>query len=112
MSKILYVDDAKLEQIFTNNLNEVVIVDIRNPGEHSAEYIDGSVNLPLDELLAADKNQFKDKVVLFHCKGGVRTKANQHLLEAFASKESLCLEGGIEQWKNCGKPVKEPSSNH
>lgn len=111
MSKILYIDDNKLEQLFTSETGEVVIVDIRNPGEHSVEYIDGSVNLPLDELLTANKNQFKDKVILFHCKGGVRTRANQHLLEAFASKESFCLEGGIDQWKSCGKPVKQPLYN-
>lgn len=107
MSNITYINDTILHEFSSDDLENMVIVDIRNPGEHAAEYIDGSVNLPLDELLTADKNQFKDKVVLFHCKGGVRTKANQHLLEAFASKESLCLEGGIEQWKTCGKAVKK-----
>lgn len=111
MSKVLYIDDGKLEKLFTSKFNEVVIIDIRNPGEYSVEYIDGSINLPLDELLTADKNQFKDRVILFHCKGGIRTRANQHLLEAFASKESLCLEGGIDQWKNCGKPVKQSLYN-
>ncbi|MDD3267344.1 MAG: rhodanese-like domain-containing protein, partial [Burkholderiales bacterium] len=86
MSKVLYIDDGKLEELFAKKADDVVIVDIRNPGEYSVEYIDGSINLPLDELLTADKNQFKDKIILFHCKGGIRTKANQHLLEAFASK--------------------------
>ncbi len=109
MSKVLYIDDGKLEHLFTSVFGEIVIVDIRNPGEHAIEYIDGSINLPLDELLTADKNQFKNKVILFHCKGGVRTRSNQHLLEAFASKGSLCLEGGIDQWKSCGKPVIQPS---
>lgn len=110
MSKIEYVDNATLVEMVSENGEisaDVVIVDIRNPSENAAEYIDGSVNIPLDELLSSDKQQFKDKVILFHCKGGVRTKANQHILEAFNSKQSLCLEGGIEQWKNCGRPVKK-----
>ena len=110
MSKIEYVDNAALVEIFPDNdsvNHDIVIVDIRNPGEYAAEYIEGSVNIPLDELLSSDKQQFKDKVILFHCKGGVRTRANQHILEAFNSKQSLCLEGGIEQWKNCGRPVKK-----
>lgn len=110
MSKIEYVDNATLVEMVSENGEisaDVVIVDIRNPSENAAEYIDGSINIPLDELLSSDKQQFKDKVILFHCKGGVRTKANQHILEAFNSKQSLCLEGGIEQWKNCGRPVKK-----
>lgn len=110
MSKIEYIDEAKLVELFPNGSNknpDIVIVDIRNPGEYAAEYIDGSVNIPLDELLSSDKQQFKDKTIVFHCKGGVRTKANQHILEAFASKQSLCIDGGIEQWKSCGHPIKK-----
>lgn len=110
MSKIEYIDEVKLAELFPNGSNKnpgIVIVDIRNPGEYAAEYIDGSVNIPLDELLSSDKQQFKDKTIVFHCKGGVRTKANQHILESFASKQSLCLDGGIEQWKNCGHPIKK-----
>lgn len=110
MSKIEYIDDVKLLELFSssdNSNSDLVIVDIRNQGEYAAEYIEGSVNIPLDELLSSDKHQFKDKVIVFHCKGGVRTKANQHILETFFSKQSLCLEGGIEQWKNCGLPVKK-----
>lgn len=109
MSKIKYLDDATLLGMFPNKINDkdnIVIVDIRNPGEYSVEYIEGSINIPLDELLSSDKQQFKDKTIVFHCKGGVRTKANQHILEAFASVESLCLEGGIDQWKNCKLKVK------
>ncbi len=106
-NKLEYLDDGSLQELFANDTqNEITIVDVRNPGEHAAEYIDGSINLPVDELLTADKNQFKDKVVVFHCKGGIRTRANQHLLEAFSTKRTLCMEGGIDQWINLGKPIK------
>lgn len=108
-SNFEYLDDAQLKSMFPNGSNpdeNVVIVDIRSTGEYAAEYIAGSVNLPLDELLTQDKNQFKEKVVVFHCKGGVRTKNNQHILEMFATKKSYSMAGGIEQWKSCNQPVK------
>ncbi len=110
MSRIEYLDDQELCTMFPNGMslnNDVVIVDVRSAGEYAAEYISGSVNIPLDELLTNDKNQFKDKVVVFHCKGGVRTRNNQHVLEMFATKQSFCMAGGIEQWKSCNHPVKK-----
>lgn len=110
MSKIEYLNDQELIAMFPNGANlsdDVVIVDVRSFGEHTVESISDSINLPLDELLMHDKNQFKDKVVVFHCKGGVRTKNNQHVLEMFATKKSFCMTGGIEQWKSCNLPVKK-----
>lgn len=109
MSKLEYIDDATLATLFPSGKlqhPDMVIIDIRSADEYAVECIEGSINIPLDDLLFSDKNKFKDKVILFHCKGGVRTKANEHILEAFNSARSLCLSGGIEQWKKCGNRVK------
>ena len=108
MRRVEHLNDEKLNDLFASDTTPdgVLIVDVRNAGEYAAEYIDGSFNLPVDELLTADKNQFKDKVVVFHCKGGVRTRANEYLLEAFVTKQTLCMEGGIDQWKKLGKTTK------
>ncbi|HCY39704.1 MAG TPA: hypothetical protein DHV02_07545 [Neisseriales bacterium] len=110
MSKIEYLDDEQLKSMFPNGVvsdADVLIIDVRSPGENAAEYIEGSTNIPLDELMSFDRNKYKDKTLVFHCKGGVRTKANQHVLESLASKQSFCFDGGIEQWKSCGHPIKK-----
>ncbi len=106
MSKVCFLNDEQLRDLFQSATDDIIVVDVRNSGEYAVEHIADSINLPVDELLTADKNQFKDKVVVFHCKGGVRTRANEHLLDAFATKQTYCMEGGIDQWKNLGNPIK------
>jgi rhodanese-related sulfurtransferase len=83
----------------------VVVVDVRSAPEYALEHIANSINISLDDLARVEKNYFKDKIVVFHCKGGIRTKSNEHLLQTFHSKQSYCLSGGIEQWKCCGFKV-------
>lgn len=107
MSKIQYLDDVGLKSRFSDGVSNdnTVIIDVRAPSEAMVERIAGSVNIPLDEIPQCDKSQFADKTLVFHCKGGVRTRNNQALLEQFASLESYSMDGGIEQWKNCGFKV-------
>ena len=108
MSKVQYLDNSQLIELFPGGKIphvDLLIIDVRAPGEYAEEHIEGSINLPLDEFIGFDKASYKDKVLIFHCKGGVRTKSNQHILETLASKESWCLDGGIEQWKSCGFKV-------
>lgn len=108
MSRIEYLDDNHLKQLFPDgkvNSTELVVIDVRAPMEAAVERIAGSVNIPLEALPHIDKNAYQDKTVVFHCKGGVRTRANQPLLESLKSKNSYCMAGGIEQWKKCGNQV-------
>ena len=107
MSKIQYLDDASLKSRFPAGVSndDTVIIDVRAPLEAMVERIACSINLPLDEMPLCDKSKFAGKTLVFHCKGGVRTRNNQTLLEQFDSSESYCMDGGIEQWKNCGFKV-------
>src|SRR5690606_41072996 len=44
--------------------------------------------------------------VVFHCRSGMRTRANAAALEAAAGgREVLLLDGGIDAWKQAGLPV-------
>lgn len=79
------------------------LVDIRTPDEHAREYIPGAVNVPLAQI---DSLQAGDCPVVFHCRSGVRTKANAVRLEAATSAPCYVLEGGIEAWRRAGLEVK------
>ncbi len=84
-----------------------LLVDIRAPDEHARERISGACCVPLDRLQAA--LQLRDaaaSTVVFHCRSGMRTRANAAALEAAAGgREVLLLDGGIDAWKQAGLPV-------
>jgi rhodanese-related sulfurtransferase len=81
-----------------------LLIDIRETTEHAQENIAGAWNVPLSSIASMDLSS--DRVIVFHCKGGSRTKANADALLKAAGKDAFVLEGGIESWKANGLPVK------
>jgi rhodanese-related sulfurtransferase len=84
---------------------DVVIIDIRSPEEYSQEHIPGSINLPPDEIPYCDQQQHADKVLLFHCRAGVRTQKAAPVLQKLSCQQSYCLAGGLNAWKEAKFPV-------
>lgn len=84
------------------NKKDIVIIDIREPNEYAKEHIANSINVPLRELEKYDFSQHEGKAIIFHCKSGIRTRSAQSQLATIGIKDVYCLEGGIEQWKQCG----------
>lgn len=80
--------------------NGALLVDIRPGDEHARERIAGAVNVPLTDLSSLVA---KGRVVVFHCRSGMRTAAHADALEA-AAKGVPChlLEGGIDGWRKAG----------
>lgn len=85
-----------------------VIIDIREPDEYAREHIVGARNAPISKLNGAPVHQQGD-VVIYHCKSGMRTEANAHLLPT-ESCEAYVLEGGLEAWKSAGLKVETDRS--
>lgn len=86
------------------------IVDVRDADEFAREHIPGARNAPLAALGpdAAPPMALNNSggVLVYHCKSGMRTKANAaKLAEAAGLCEAYILEGGIEAWKAAGLPV-------
>jgi len=82
-----------------------VLVDVREDFEHTSERIDGSRHAPLGSLdpeaLRAD---CADKRIVFHCVSGTRsTEAATRC--ATAGGAVFHLLGGIEAWKQSGRPT-------
>jgi phage shock protein E len=75
------------------------LVDVRSPAEHAAGHIDGSVNIPVQELggrmteLGADKK----KPVVVYCASGMRSASAASMLRraGFADVHDL---GSIARW--------------
>lgn len=82
-----------------------VFVDIREADEYAREHISGSRHVPLSGIgsRAAAK---PGEVVIFHCRSGMRSQANEdRLAAAAASCDAYVMEGGLEAWKKAGLPV-------
>ncbi len=85
-----------------------VIIDIREPDEFAREHITGAKNAPLSTIGGAQAYKAGD-IVVYHCKSGIRTKANEAQLPADTC-EAYILEGGIDGWKGAGLGVETDAS--
>ena len=87
-----------------------VLGDIRGADEYAREHIRGARHLSLDQLNAAGPELVGSKAVIFHCRGGQRTRMNEARLAGCVSCEAYMLEGGIDAWKAEGLEVeKDPA---
>ena len=84
---------------------EIVLVDVREPNEHNAERIKGSVNVPLSRLEAAKLPEAVGKTVVMQCAGGVRSAKAVTVCRKRGLKVDHHLAGGISAWKANGLPT-------
>lgn len=84
-----------------------VLVDVRERDEHARERIPGARNVALSSLEQAELEAGPGKIVLFHCKSGMRTLGNASKLAAKAGEgcDAYVVEGGLDAWRKAGLPV-------
>ncbi|MDI9866002.1 MBL fold metallo-hydrolase [Flectobacillus sp. DC10W] len=79
-----------------------LVIDVRRPGEFSAEHVDGAINLPLDYI---DENlsEFpKDKPFYIHCAGGYRSMIASSILKARGIDNFIDINGGFGAIQKAG----------
>jgi rhodanese-related sulfurtransferase len=82
-----------------------LIVDVRNPPELATEgRIEGSVNIPLNELPARLADVPEGREVVTVCKVGMRSFNAAAWLRQMG-RNAVSLRGGMDQWKALGLPV-------
>ena len=85
---------------------EAVLIDVREPGEHAAQHIDGAMLHPLGKVCCDELPDTAGKKVVLHCARGKRSAmACQKLLAEDDSLQLYNLEGGISAWGAQGLPV-------
>ena len=88
-------------------MGEIVLVDIRSPGEYARAHVEGARLLPMEEVTAATLPSGGTRVVLM-CGSGMRTgKVASELLAGGMSRVAH-LGGGISAWAQSGRPVVRP----
>lgn len=89
-------------------LDDVRIVDVREPSEWDAGRIEGSVLIPLNDLMAGRGEGLEsDRPVVLVCRSGSRSEVAALLLRA-RGFEAHNLKGGLEAWQAEGLPLTTP----
>ncbi len=90
--------------------HQILLVDLREPDEYRAQRIAQAHLRPLSVLPlmpAPLPKEAENAQVVFFCRSGTRTKANEALLDSLAPGRARILEGGLLAWKEAGLPVIE-----
>jgi rhodanese-related sulfurtransferase len=86
-------------------LDEVQVVDCREPYEWVAGHIDGSIFLPLNAILAGSTGELDPgKTTVVVCRSGNRSELGRLMLEA-RGFEAHNLAGGLEEWQGEGRSL-------
>ena len=90
------------------HLDEVQIVDCREPDEWVAGRIEGSIHLPLNSILAGAIDELDPtKPTVVVCRSGNRSELGALMLKA-RGFEAHNLERGLEEWAAEGLPLTTP----
>ena len=89
---------ATLKQKIENK-EDLQLVDVREPAEHSEFNIGGEL-IPLAGIVQQIGKISTDKPVILYCRKGIRSQiAIQRLQEKFPFSNLINLIGGTEAWK-------------
>lgn len=86
---------------------DVLLVDVRTPGEYETAHIADAINLPLDQVDAHLEQVVRDaggKLVLI-CQSGNRATRCQTKLAAAGLTDTAVMSGGMAAWASAGAPV-------
>jgi len=103
--------DLKTSAGLAEHLDEVQIVDCREPYEWVAGRIEGSVHLPLNSILAgAIGGLDAAKTTVVVCRSGNRSELATLMLQA-RGFEAYNLQRGLEEWEAEGRPLSTPDGH-
>jgi glyoxylase-like metal-dependent hydrolase (beta-lactamase superfamily II)/rhodanese-related sulfurtransferase len=92
-------------QDLSQELANVQVVDVRQPGEWEGGHISGAVLKPLSSLVGSLDGLDREKTVAVHCKSGYRSSIATSLLQREGFRDVVNVIGGFDAWRACGLPV-------
>lgn len=101
---------GQAQQLLVND--SALIVDVRTPAEFGTAHIDGSINIPLDQVdihLERIVGSAQGTMLLV-CQSGGRAGQAAHKLAQAGHLEVVVLTGGMSEWQSAGLPVKQADS--
>jgi rhodanese-related sulfurtransferase len=84
---------------------DVVLLDVRTPGERAAASIPGSMHVPLTQLPQRLAEVPADRPLLVFCAGGYRSSIAASLLARSGREGVREIAGGVTAWQTAGLPA-------
>ena len=81
-----------------------LLVDVRTPQEFESGYIEGAVNIPLQELAQRAGELPQDQPVVLYCRSGNRSSTAARMLSNAGYQQVYDL-GGVQDWQAQGLPL-------
>jgi len=79
-------------------LNEVSIVDVREPGEFAVSRLPGAVNIPVGQIQQRVSEIPKSRLAVFVCRSGARSLTASAIAARAGLDNAAHLEGGLLAW--------------
>jgi glyoxylase-like metal-dependent hydrolase (beta-lactamase superfamily II)/rhodanese-related sulfurtransferase len=76
-----------------------MVIDVRTPREREQKHIEGSLNIPLNNLLERAQELPRNRALLLHCAGGYRSSIAASLLKKEGFKQVSEIAGGMAAWE-------------
>ncbi len=92
------IANETLRELLAADADNLLIIDVRSPGEYAESHVPGAVNIPLDILPAGLQQAQRAKHIVTVCwKGGGRSATAAEMLRAEGfNAQYLC--GGTFSW--------------
>jgi rhodanese-related sulfurtransferase len=104
-------DDLRDPRLVHDRQAEVQIVDVREKPEWEAGRIEGSIHIPLSELMAGRLEDLDTtRPVVAVCRSGNRSEVASLMLRA-RGFDAYNMEGGTEAWVAAGFPFTTPDGS-
>ncbi|WP_432800278.1 rhodanese-like domain-containing protein [Poriferisphaera sp. WC338] len=85
---------------------DIILIDVRMPGEYEGIHAQGAILEPLDKLNAAQiKKAYTGKTIHVICQSGARAKKACDKLVADGMENIVLVEGGTDAWVEANLPV-------
>lgn len=103
-SPVNHIDAHQLAEMMQNN-NDLILVDVRTPGEYEYDgHITGSQLIPLSLLAARLDELPQEKPIVCICRSGNRSHTACEHLAVNGFNEVYNLSGGMLGWRRAGLP--------
>lgn len=73
-----------------------VVIDVRTADEYTTGHIEGSINIPVDNISSVDYD--KDTLIIVYCASGMRSATAAETLVDLGYTKVHNLDGGLINW--------------
>lgn len=102
---------SALEMPALQRKGKSVVIDVNKPEHYASSHIPKSLNLPLEDLNAENKDllKHKDSTVIISCQTGTRSTKAAKQLVALGFSDVHILSGGLVAWSKENLPLTSKS---